>query len=241
MDKSLTAIRKINKTIVRPDGTIDSFEKQLMDLLGGTYDTTKPLVISSDSRCLGYLDIDIDKPLTMRVKTAWKLRDVHHIDFPFVGRCPELLSDSVLAFDSITHSTSKVIVLDICNADGDPYIAICRTDRRMNMVEVNEITSIYDKQNFDVFLTRTFGADKTFYKNKKTEQYIKSHRLQLPKEMMVALSIDHSNRMIRKSQAAQGFEGHSEPKEALDQIIKSAAERCGRKHAETMPPNAQER
>lgn len=32
-------IKKINKNVVRDDGSIDSFEQQLIDLSGGVFDT----------------------------------------------------------------------------------------------------------------------------------------------------------------------------------------------------------
>lgn len=221
-------IKKLNNTIVHPDGTIDSFEKQLSDLYYGTYDVTKPLIVSPDSSCLGYLGIDVRKPLTMRVKTAWKLREIHHLQHSFTGQCPELLKNSVLAFDSLTQPTSRVIVLDACNEDGDPYIAICRTDRKMNMIEVNEITSLYDKQNFEMFLTKTFHHNKTFFKNRKTELYTKSHRLQLPKEMIIALSNSYFRHTFTKSQVTRALSAFHGQKKDLDQTIQSAASRKSR-------------
>lgn len=194
----LDSIRRINRTIVHDDGTLDSFQKQLQDLSSGVYDVTKPLIVFPDSTCLSFIAADINAPLTIRVKTIRKLQEKHQIDLAFLSKCPNLIKNSVLAFDSLSRDTSKVLLLDVCNETGDPYIAVIRLNRLMSMVPVHEITSIYPKKNIASFLLRTYEANKTFYKTKKIEQIIKSQRLQLPKEMISAL------RCILRRPAAAG-------------------------------------
>lgn len=200
MESYVDIIRRINKTIVREDNTIDSFEKQLLNLSGGIFDVTKPLIVSPDSSIINYFEPNANKPITMRANTAIKIREKHEIGYAFVGQCLDMLKESVLAFESLTKDNSMVVLLDAYNDEDDPYIAICRTDRQMNMIEVNEITSIYDKQNFEKFIVRTFDKNKRFFKNKKTEHYIKSQRLQLPKEMIYALSDKYYKPSFTKSQ-----------------------------------------
>ncbi len=200
MINEIDIVRRINKTIVHDDGTIDNFERQLLFLNAGGFDVTMPLVVSPNSISVDYFDNSVSKPIIMRVSTAWKIHDKHAIGYAFVGQCLDMLRNSVLAFDSLTQSTSRVVVLDAFNEVGNPYIAICRRDKCISGVEVNEITSIYDKEGFEDFLIRTFQADKRFFKNKKTEQYIKSQRFQLPREMIYALSDVYYKPSFNKSQ-----------------------------------------
>ncbi len=245
MNTKIEIIRKLNKTIVHEDGSIDSFEKQLLNLSGGIFDVTKPLIVSAESSSINYFETNPDKPITMRVNTALKIREKHEIGYAFVGQCLDLLKGSVLAFESLTQDNSMIVLLDAFNSEHDPYIAICRMDRTMNMVEVNEITSVYDKQNFENFIKRTFDADKKFYKNKKTEQYIKSHRLQLPKEMIFALSDNYSKSSFTKSQVDLenkdiGDEASVIKPAPLSEQIQSAATRatvsCPISYAKTKEP-----
>lgn len=224
MKGALDSIRRINKTIVRDDGTLDSFQKQLQDLGNGVYDVTKPLIVFPNSACLSFITADPNAPLTIRVKTIRKLQEKHQLDLAFIGMCPDLIKNSALAFDSLSQDTSKVILLDACNEEGDPYIAVIRLNRLMSMVPVHEITSIYAKKNFGSFLLRTYQSDKTFYKTKKLEQIIKSQRLQLPKEMIFALC-NHSNHIFAKSQAERSFSGTAKRQNKLDDTIQSAAKR----------------
>lgn len=61
-------IKKINKNVVRDDGSIDSFEQQLIDLSGGVFDTQYPLIVDGNTTCLSYIDgINEDIPLIMNV------------------------------------------------------------------------------------------------------------------------------------------------------------------------------
>lgn len=199
-NNEIDIIRKINKTIVHDDGSVDSFERQLLYLSGGIFDTTKPLVVSGNSLAIDYFETEVHKPIIMRVNTAIKIREKHEIGYAFVGQCLDMLKNSVLAFESLTHPSSKIVLLDTFNDEGDPYIAVCRMDKFVHTIEVNEITSLYDKQNFEKFLIRTYDADKKFYKNKKTEQYIKSQRLQLPRGLIYALSDNYYKSSFTKSQ-----------------------------------------
>lgn len=225
----LESIRRLNKTIIHEDGTLDSFEQQLLALDNGVFDVTKPLIVSPDSTCLSQIAPDTTTPITMRVKTIHKLKAKHGLDLSFISKCPDLLRHGVLAFDSLSQNTSKVILLDTCNEAGEPYIAVIRLNRLMSMVQVHEITSIYAKANAGSFLMRTYQANKTFYKNKKTEQIIKSQRLQLPKEMIFALSNNYSSHIFTKSQVERALiaslGGTPRQKNTLDQTIKSAADR----------------
>lgn len=48
----IDTLRKINKNIVHDDGTIDSFERQLIDFMFGEYDYNYPFVISTNSEVM---------------------------------------------------------------------------------------------------------------------------------------------------------------------------------------------
>ena len=128
----IDTLRKINKNIVHDDGTIDSFERQLIDFMFGEYDYNYPFVISTNSEGLKLvMDIDLDKPLCIDVKTVIKCERKHSLDLSFVSHIDDYIRESCLAFESLTQETSIVFVL---NRKSDtfelPYIAICRTDKK---------------------------------------------------------------------------------------------------------------
>ena len=187
MNNKIELIRKINKTIVRKDGTFDNFDKQLIKLMSGVFDVKYPMVVSADSRCVSYVDnLDFNAPLVMNVSTVIKIKDKHEIGYEFVSNCEQMLKESVLAFESLKFQDSLIFVLDeLDSVTGNPIIAICRKNKHMGLkgFYVNEITSIYDKRTLSNLLVRTYTANKT----KKTEQYFTPNGLQLPQDIKYAL------------------------------------------------------
>lgn len=160
-------IKNINKTIVHEDGKIDSFDKQLINLSGGIFDVRFPLVVSDNTNCLSYIStINESKPLTMMVSTAIKIREKHDIGFAYVSQVNDLLKNSIMAFESLKHDTSVIVLLDDYDDIDDPMIAVCRTDKKVGYVDVNEITSIYDRERFSSLLQRTYNSNCTFFINK---------------------------------------------------------------------------
>lgn len=195
-------IRKINKAIVHEDGLIDSFDKQLINLISGVYNLVYPLVVSHVSDCVDYVD-DVLKnvPIVMNPSTAIKIREKHNIGYAFVSDCEKMIKESVLAFDSLKFgSSSKIILLDEFSDDNKPIIAVLRCNKKVGYIKVNEITSVYDRVNFDRFLVLSYNEGLTFYKNKKTEQYFNSHRSQLPDDLKYALSDNYYSKTFTKSQ-----------------------------------------
>lgn len=211
-------IKKINKNIVHENGTIDSFDKQLIQLMSGVFDTKFPLVISDTSNALSYIaDFKADNPLIINSSTVIKLREKHDLGYEFVSECEKYLRESVLAFDSIQHNTSKVILLQELDDDGFPMIAICREDKTIGEgLYINEVTSIYEKKNLESLIIRTYQEDKVFYKNEKTEQYIQSIGLQLPQGVIYALSNNYNKCSFTKSQVEHELKILKETEFSLD-------------------------
>ena len=224
---NIETIRKINKNIVHEDGTITSFDKQLIQLMSGIYDTKYPLVVSGSTHSLDYIeDFATDNPLVMNVSTVIKLREKHDIGYEFVSNCEIYLKESVLAFDSYQHDTSKIVLLDEVDDDGFPMIAICRENKDLGgKLLINEITSIYEKTTLEHLLNTTYDKDKKFYTNKKTEQYVKSIGLQLSKGLTYALSDNYNKTAFTKSQVEQDL-----VKIADDLELSEEADRKFKKH-----------
>ena len=205
-------IKRINKNIIDQSGHILSFDKQLIQLMSGVFDTRFPLVINKTTHSLDYINlIDSEKPLLINSSTVIKLRDKHDLGYEFVSEIENKLKNSVLAFDSLTQNTSKIILLNEFDEDtGDPMIAVCRYDKDMDegTTIVNEITSVYDKERFINFLTKSYKENKKFFKNEKTEQYFIPIWLQLPEDMRYALSDSYGKQVFNKSQVEQDRANH---------------------------------
>lgn len=200
---SLEELRRINSDVVHEDGSIDSFDRQLIDLSSGVYNVRNPMIVSPESKTISYaVGLDELKPIVINVSTVIKLREKHQLGYAFVSRINEMLDKSYLAFDSLVQDTSRIFLLDESSElQAYPLIAVCRYDKNIKMVEVNEITSIYEKIDFEKFLLKTYENNKNFYCNEKTKASIKSHAgFQLPREIIDALSVIDYSGSFNKSQ-----------------------------------------
>lgn len=197
---NLDDIRKINRNIVKEDGNLMSFKEQLFDLLVGDYDFNNAMIINDNSKSLEFAGIEPNKIITINPNKILSIHKEHNISFAKLAELEDILNKSPLAFDSLTQKTSKVIVLNEKDSYGDIMIAICRFDAENRHIDVNQISSIYGKKNFEKFIERTYEEEKTFYLNEKTERFLQVEGLQLPNEMKNSLLESNYIGWINKNQ-----------------------------------------
>ena len=197
-------IRQINPNVIKADGSIQTFKEQLFDLDHGQYDFRYPMVISLTSEYFEYLgNTDNEKPVVINPNKVLEITGSHALKITDLAELKELVVESGLAFDSLTHETSRVIVLDKEDDAGDRVIAVMRLDAEATFLSVNRISSVYGKERFVRFVERTYDADKMFYCNEKTEDFTKSPRLQLPNGLVNALSMMNYTGSFNKSQVEE--------------------------------------
>ena len=211
----LDKIRRINKSIIKENGTIESFDKQLIELMSGRYDTRFPMVISSNSKCLDYINSNITNPILINVSTVIKIKEKHDIGYAFVSDSEEMIQNSIFAFDSLSHDTSKIIVLNEVDDENNPIIAVVRFNKKMgrDAILINEITSIYEKERLSNLIEKTYNANKMFYKNK--IEHIRSIGFSLPKDVEYALSENYDRACFTKSQVKRDLSNISQSDKKL--------------------------
>ena len=211
----LDKIRRINKSIIKENGTIESFDKQLIELMSGRYDTRFPMVISSNSKCLDYINSNITNPILINVSTVIKIKEKHDIGYAFVSDSEEMIQNSIFAFDSLSQDTSKIIVLNEVDDENNPIIAVVRFNKKMgrDAILINEITSIYEKERLSNLIEKTYNADKMFYKNK--IEHIRSIGFSLPKDVEYALSENYDRACFTKSQVKRDLSNISQSDKKL--------------------------
>lgn len=198
---NIDEIRKINRNIVKENGNLMSFKEQMFDLLVGNFEFNNAMVINDNSKSLEYAGIDPNKVITINPNKILSIHKEHNISYAKLAELKDILNNSPLAFDSLTQKTSKVIVLNEKDSYGDIMIAICRFDIENREIDVNQISSIYGKKNFERFIERTYEEEKTFYLNEKTERFLQIEGLQLPNEMKNSLLESNYTGTINKNQA----------------------------------------
>lgn len=197
---NLKYIESINKDLIK-DGKVESFKEQIFDLISGHYNLSRMMVVSTDSKALTYIKgVEADKIITISPNKILKVMTEHDLSFYDISELDELLKESVMAMDSMTHESSRIVVLDKKDIKGDQMIAICRTDAKSGNILINRITSVYGKKNFEEFLNRTCNMGKNIYENKKTIEFCRTEGLQLPNRATNSISVNKYNTQMSGSQ-----------------------------------------
>ena len=202
-------ITKINKTIVHEDGSIDSFDRQLLLYKAGNYTKLYPLVVCDNSSSINFLlneeEKKMDLPILINTSTIDKFTIKHPESLLILADVEKLMKNSFLAFDSIQFNTSKMIVLDAKDKDDFQMVCICRLDKVIGSkgLMVHEITSIYEKKALIHLMNKSFELGGKFYKNKKTEHFANRFSTQLSKPLAYALSNSYSKQSFTKSQVME--------------------------------------
>lgn len=96
MNDKIKELQRINKNIIDQNGQLLSFDKQLIQLMSGVFDTRYPLVIAPNTMSLSYInDLNPNNCLVMNSSTVIKLREKHDLGFEFVSNCERYLQESL--------------------------------------------------------------------------------------------------------------------------------------------------
>ena len=139
------------------------------------------LVVSDNSKGLAYANFS-DNPIVINQTNVEKIINGKHSNIPrnIIENIDTELNNSVFAMDSRTVDNAKIVVLDAVDTDGNPIIASLTQDKKSGKIVVNELTSVYEKRDFQDYINRTIEDGKNIYTNEKTEQWLPRRGLQLP-------------------------------------------------------------
>ena len=145
----MSLIKKLYKNAFDENGKFKSFKQQYHDFKNNkTYKSEKLLVLPNNEG-LEYAKIR-NRPLEI---TEHALNN-HGVPQEIIENLPYELKNSVLALDSISRPelNARVIILNRYDINGNPYVAtIHQTDKKVD-VEVNKLSSIYEKNNIQNFI-----------------------------------------------------------------------------------------
>lgn len=185
------SVRRINQKLIQKDGSMKSFTVQLLEYEYGIYPNSLPFVVSNTTMFLNGVDID-NYPLIINQSTVEHIKNKHDINNSFIMHLEKMLRNNVLVMESRKHEDSLVVVTDYFDQKKKPIIVIVRKGFYTGYVLTNQITSVYGKTHLKDLIEATYNDGLQFYPNKKTRHFISSQRLQLPPDVIRALSYDHN-------------------------------------------------
>ena len=174
-------IKKISKWALDKVGNLKPFKQQLIEYETKQLPSGTQLVVSDNSKGLAYANFS-DNPIVINQTNVEKIINGKHSNIPrnIIENIDTELNNSVFAMDSRTVDNAKIVVLDAIDTDGNPIIASLTQDKKSGKIVVNELTSVYEKRDFQNYINRTIEDGKNIYTNEKTEQWLPRRGLQLP-------------------------------------------------------------
>lgn len=158
MDKNLSNFLKKYK---------ESYKEQLLRYELKVLDNKSAILINKNSEKLEYANIN-SNPLVIEPKIIEKIKTKHQLNLEFLIKLDELVQNSVFAFDSIQHDTSKIFVLNEKN-NNNQIIFVVRENKQEKHILVNEVTSVYDKEKLQNLINTTCKQGKNVYINPEKE------------------------------------------------------------------------
>lgn len=194
-------IRKISKWALDKVGNLKPFKQQLAEYEAKQLPSGTQLVVSDNSKGLAYADFS-NNPIVINQTNVEKIINGKHSNIPrnIIENIDTELNNSVFAMDSRTIDNAKVVVLDATDAIGNPIIASLTLDKKNAEILVNELTSVYEKSDFQNYINRIAEEGKNVYTNEKTEQWLIRRGLQLPTRFTTD-SVSYNNNSTNSSQS----------------------------------------
>lgn len=196
--RNYETIRRINNDLIKEDGTIKSFKEQLLEYEYGLYPYNKPLIVLASSECLNNNTNNV--PITINQTILKKIKDKHELHPSDLIDLDRLIQENVLILQSRTRENGILAVLNKRDSQNKSIIVAIHMDEQQNEMNVHKIRSVYGKDDIEKLIVTTYQEGLNIYSHKKTEQWIKSIRLSLPKEIINVLSTDYSMSKEEKSQ-----------------------------------------
>lgn len=139
---------------------------------------------------------------TVTQESGKERANYHGLEVETVKRLPQLLSDPVMIFDSLTRNDSIVVITNTTNKENHPIIGAVQIEGigRLNkeIIQANILLSVYGKENFISFIRHSVEEGKLLYFDKEKSQALSVNPgIQFP-DVMATLD---SDTIIRKTKA----------------------------------------
>ena len=177
------SIRKkhiINNKLYNENGNIKSFEEQLND----ENINDIPYIVIED----GFIVTNKNRPITISKRTVNKIIKKHDYQIEQLYDLPNRIKDYVLVTKSQNREDSIIVFTKYRDNDGRPEMISIERGKMIGIYEVDNITSVYGRNNMPMFVENLYLDDKVLKQGKKIKQWLKSIGVQFSKDQGIALS-----------------------------------------------------
>lgn len=189
-------------------GNLKPFDEQLFVYAMEEMPSGDMFIVAGSSHDAGIDEVD-DLPIIMRQKTVEKIKYIHDLSLGELSRLPIWLKEHPLAMDSLTDEHSLVIIADAKDKVGNDIVIALQLQKESGskgyLIDVNEIASVYGKENLQYMIENTIRAGLEVYPNERTAEWSLRTRLQLPEPVFNRLQVNYSTEKTPFQQGKRKF------------------------------------
>lgn len=174
-EKQIDNLRRLAKTSVSEDGQVRPFAEQLTEYALGDFPSGEMFVVSGSVSEFG-LPLDNDYPLVLSQKNARKIEFEHDISLKQLSLLPKWLEQHPLAVESFAMPNALMVFADARDVHGNEIVVALHIEKSrgayMHEIVIDEVASVYGKENIGFFLENTANAGRAIYVNERTQSWL---------------------------------------------------------------------
>lgn len=185
-------------------GNLVPFSDQLSTYAMEKMPSGDMFVVTDSSHNVGLNEVE-DLPIIMKQKTVDKIKHIHDLSLGDLLNLPTWLKEHPLAMDSLTDVNSLIVIADAQDKVGNHIIIALQLQKEVGskgfLIDVNEVASVYGKENLQFMINNTIRAGLEVYPNERTAEWSLRTGLQLPEPVFNRLQTNYN---MEKSGPQQG-------------------------------------
>lgn len=111
-------------------------------------------------------------PLIIKQSVIRKALDTHEVKIELLKELPKSIKNNVLILESITRANAYLIFLDEQDTKNREIFVAMHLNKKLDGICINNIASIYGKENLSYLLENTIKLRKKIITNSKTEEWL---------------------------------------------------------------------
>ena len=177
-EELIEKVRNINPESLNEQDELRSFLEQygiysyLRDMKLNKEPNISHFVLALDGSAFGVPALS-GKPLVLSRKTLKHITNKHNIALNQIERLSTLLGTNLLAFEDPKYADKYIFVLDE-QLKNRHYIGVVRVNLNLEGIEVDQVRSLFAKNDLDGLISMALDKGKEFYFNERTGTWIDS-------------------------------------------------------------------
>ena len=145
------------------------------------------------------------RPIIIKQTTLNKIRVKHDIEFSQLKNLAEWFENTPLILESLNYKNSFVVFANTTDKLGNEIIVALHLNTEVGQknfeITLDEIATVYGKENVDYFVENVFNLNKTIILNEKTRDWLLRTGVSFPQPLanLVELNITHPTKVCQEN------------------------------------------